>query len=83
VEGDDDYDEDGGDDDNTLSGAGTFISVLGICDILVRIRIPGSVSLTPDPTPFFNDFKDAKKMCFFHIFSYNLPTGTLSSVLKI
>jgi hypothetical protein len=46
VEGDDDYDEDGGDDDNTLSGAGTFISVLGIRDILVRIRILGSVPLT-------------------------------------
>ncbi len=39
---------------------------------------------TPDPTPFFSDFKDAKKKLFFsHIFSYNLPAGTLSSVLKI
>jgi hypothetical protein len=27
---------------------------------------------TPDLTPFFSDFKDAKKI--FHIFSYNLPT---------
>jgi hypothetical protein len=35
-----------------------------------------------DPTPFSSDFKDAKKI-FFHIFSYNLPTGTLSSGLKI
>ncbi len=35
---------------------------------------------TPDPTPFFSDFKDAKKK---NIFSYNLHTGTLSSVLKI
>ncbi len=35
----------------------------------------------PNPTPFFCDFKDAKK--FFSIFfSYNLPAGTLSSVLK-
>ncbi len=34
---------------------------------------------TPDPTPFFSDFKDAKKL----FFSYNLPTGTLPSVLKI
>jgi hypothetical protein len=37
---------------------------------------------TPDPTSFFSDFKDTKKNIF-HIFSYNLPTGTLSSVLKI
>jgi hypothetical protein len=36
---------------------------------------------TPDPTPFFNDFKDVKKK--FHIFSYNLPAGTLSSILKV
>jgi hypothetical protein len=36
---------------------------------------------TPDPTPFFRDFKDAKKLIFFlHIFSYNLPAGTLSSI---
>jgi hypothetical protein len=35
---------------------------------------------TPDPTPFFSDFKDAKKFIFF---SYNLPAGTLSSALKI
>jgi hypothetical protein len=34
---------------------------------------------TPDPTPLFSDFKDAKKI----FFSYNLPAGTLSSVLKI
>jgi hypothetical protein len=34
---------------------------------------------TPDPTPFFSDFKDVKK---FHIFSYKLLTGTLSSGLK-
>jgi hypothetical protein len=38
---------------------------------------------TPNPTPFFSDFKNAKKFSFFHIFSYNSPTGTLSSVLKI
>jgi hypothetical protein len=30
---------------------------------------------TTDPTPFFSDFKDAKKI---QIFSYNLPAGTLS-----
>jgi hypothetical protein len=36
---------------------------------------------TPDPTPFFSDFKDAKKIIFLlHIFSYNLPAGTLSSI---
>jgi hypothetical protein len=37
--------------------------------------------MDPDPTPFFSDFKDAK-LFFLHIFSYNLPAGTLSSVLK-
>ncbi len=45
-------------------------AVLGIPDILVRIRIRIQLS---DPTPFFSDYKDAKKI-FFHIFSYNLPT---------
>jgi hypothetical protein len=33
---------------------------------------------TLDPTPFFIDFKDAKKL----FFSYNLPIGTLSSGLE-
>ena len=28
---------------------------------------------TPDPTPFFSDFKDAKK----YFFSYNLPAGII------
>jgi hypothetical protein len=37
---------------------------------------------TPDPTPLFRDFKDAKNLIFSPFFSYNLPTGTLSSVLK-
>jgi hypothetical protein len=37
---------------------------------------------TPDPTPFFSDFKDAKKIFFPIFFSYNLPTGTATSVLK-
>ncbi len=38
---------------------------------------------TLDPTSFFSDFKDANKLMFFSIFfSYNLPAGTLSSVLK-
>jgi hypothetical protein len=37
---------------------------------------------TPNPTPFFRDFKDAKKK-FFVFFSSNLSAGTLSSVLKI
>jgi hypothetical protein len=37
----------------------------------------------PDPIPFFSDCKDGKNY-FFRIFiSYNLPAGTLSSVLKI
>jgi hypothetical protein len=35
---------------------------------------------TPDPTPFFIDFMDAKKRFFSHIFSYDMPTGSLSSV---
>ncbi len=56
-------------------------AVLGIRDILVRIRIPGFVPLmdpdpcldpatdpTPDPTSFFIDFKDAKKISFFIFF---------------
>ncbi len=34
---------------------------------------------TPDPTPFFIDFNDAKKFIFF---SDNLPTDTSSSVKK-
>jgi hypothetical protein len=38
---------------------------------------------TPDLTPLFRDFKDRKKLIFSPYFSYNLPTGTLSSVLKI
>ncbi len=29
--------------------------------------------LAPDPIPFFNNFKDAKKT-FFLLFNYNLPT---------
>jgi hypothetical protein len=36
--------------------------------------------MDPDPTPFFSDFKDAKKY-FISIFSYNLPAGILSSVI--
>ncbi len=47
-------------------------------DLLLWLMDPDP---TPDPTPFFSDFKDAKNF-FLHIFSYNLPTGTLSSVLK-
>ncbi len=35
----------------------------------------------PDPTSFFSDFKDAKQIIFFLFFSYNLPAGTLPSVL--
>ncbi len=36
----------------------------------------------PDLTPFSSDFEDAKKN-FLTFLSYNLPAGTLSSVLKI
>jgi hypothetical protein len=37
----------------------------------------------PDPTPLFKDFKETKKNFSPILFSYNLSTGTLSSVLKI
>jgi len=38
----------------------------------------------PYPTPFFSDFKDAKKINFFFVFFITcLTTGTLSSVLKL
>jgi hypothetical protein len=40
------------------------------------------LDLTPDLTPFFSDFEDGKKIVL-TFFSYNLPAGTLSSVLKI
>jgi hypothetical protein len=71
-----------------LTTSSSFIPVLGICDILLRIRILGPVPLAngsgsnSDPTPFCSDFKDAKKN-FLKFFSYYLPAGTLSSVLKI
>jgi len=71
--------------------------MLRIHDILVRIRIRlyihGSVPLTNGSrsgsgscgSDSFSDFYDARKIFYFflHIFSYNLPTGTLSSVSKI
>ncbi len=64
--------------------------MLGIRDILVRIRMLGFVpwylwlmdpdpNPTPNPTHFFSDFKDVKK--FFKYFF--LSTGTSSLVLKI
>jgi hypothetical protein len=63
--------------------------VLGIRDILVLIRIPGSVPLTngsrsgsgsnSGSDSFLSDFEDAK-VFFLHIFSYNLSAGTISSV---
>jgi hypothetical protein len=36
-----------------------------------------------DMTPFFSDFKDAKKFFCFIYFPNNLPAGTISSILKI
>jgi hypothetical protein len=58
--------------------ATAFQAVLGTRDLLVRIRIPGSVPLTngsgsgsgstPDPTYFFIDFKDVKNKFFFILF---------------
>jgi hypothetical protein len=60
----------------------------GIRDILVKIQITlMDLAPDPDPTPdpisFFSDSKDAKKKFFAIFFSYNIPTGTLSLVLKI
>jgi hypothetical protein len=37
---------------------------------------------TLDPSPFFSGFKDVKEKNS-SFFSYDLPAGTLSSVLKI
>ncbi len=51
-------------------------SVLGIRDWLM------DPDPTLDPTHFFSDFKDAKKDTFFIFFSYILPAGTLSTVVK-
>jgi hypothetical protein len=39
--------------------------------------------MDPDPSPFFSEFKDTNKKLSLRIFSFNLPAGTLSSVLKI
>ncbi len=53
--------------------------MLGIRDILVRIRIPGSepylllIDPYPGPTPFFIDLKDAKKNCFSYFFLITCP----------
>jgi hypothetical protein len=38
---------------------------------------------TPDPIPFFSDFKDAKKLFYAILFFLEHTTGTLSLVLKI
>jgi hypothetical protein len=37
--------------------------------------------IDPAPAPFFSDFMDGKKK-FYLIFSHNLPTGTLFSLLN-
>jgi hypothetical protein len=63
---------------NDCWGSVTFWCGSGSADRYIWLMDPDP---TPDPTPFFNDFKDAKnKNSYF--FSYNLPAGTLSSVLK-
>ncbi len=68
-----------------------LVTMLDIRDILVRIRIRGSVYLwlmdpdpdpAPDPIPFLCGFQDAKNYVFFIVFSNYLPSGILSSVLK-
>ncbi len=50
-------------------------AVLGIRDIF-------RADPDPDSTPFFNDFKDVKKINFFLIVAYNLPTGYIIFCLK-
>jgi hypothetical protein len=60
-------------------------SMLGIRDILMRIQIrlpPGLMDLdaAPDPTPFFSDFKDAKKQFFSYFFLITYLQACLSSV---
>ncbi len=59
-------------------------TVLGIRDILVGSGsgVPYLWQIDPDRTLFFSDFKVAQKVYFLYIFSFNLPAGTLSSVLK-
>jgi hypothetical protein len=51
---------------NTAAKKNKLKPVLEIRDILARIRTRGSVPLIwdPDPTPFFSDLKDAKKLFF-------------------
>ncbi len=39
--------------------------------------------MDPDPTPFFSDLKDAKKIIFLHLTQLPVSTSTLSSILKI
>ncbi len=59
--------------------------VLGIPDILVRIRIRRSVPLwltDPDLTPFFSDFRMQKKVIFSY-FSLQLARGHIIFILKI
>jgi hypothetical protein len=50
-------------------------TVLGIRDILVRIRTSWLMDPdpTPDPTSFFSDFKDAKKIFFSFFFLITYP----------
>jgi hypothetical protein len=48
--------------------------VLGISDILGRIRIPGSEPLEPDLTPFFGKGRMQINNFVCNFFSYNLRT---------
>jgi hypothetical protein len=58
--------------------------VLGIRDIFGADPVlDPEPDPTPDPIPFFSNFKDAQKKNFPIFFSYDLPEGTLSSVLEI
>ncbi len=39
---------------------------------------PPDMGLTPDPTPFFSDFKDAKKIIiFYYFFNITYPQAVL------
>jgi hypothetical protein len=56
---------------------------VGIRDILVRIRIPGSVPLTYG-SGFFGEFKDAKKNIFsyFFLITYGIHRHIIFSLKK-
>ncbi len=50
-----------------VGGSVTFWSGSGSVPLMDPDPVPDPDS-TPDPTPFFHDFKDAKKIIFFKFF---------------